>query len=169
MAQERLEERLVLGDASPLIGLAAAGGFDLLRRLFGALCVTAAVRDEVLAGGGRPGAGELQAGLDAGWIRVIESVPDDPLFADLGEGEASTLRAALSAGAGTLVILDDRKGREAATACGIEHVGTLGVIVAAKQRGLIKATRPYFARLVEHGFHLPEALMKVLLRDLGET
>lgn len=169
MAQKRLEERLVLGDASPLIGLAAAGGFDLLRRLFGALRITAAVRDEVLAGGGRPGASELQAGLDAGWIRVIESVPDGPPFADLGEGEASTLRAALSAGAETLVILDDREAREAATACGIEHVGTLGVIVAAKQRSLIKAARPYFARLVEHGFHLPEALMKALLRDLGET
>lgn len=47
MAQERLEERLVFGDASPLIGLAAAGGFNLLRRLFGALRVTAAVRDAI--------------------------------------------------------------------------------------------------------------------------
>lgn len=168
MAQERLEERLVFGDASPLIGLAAAGGFNLLRRLFGALRVTAAVRDEVLAGQGRPGASELQAGLDAGWIRVIENVPDTPHLADLGEGEAATLRAALAAGRETLVILDDRDAREAATARGIEHVGTLGVIVAARRRDLIKAVRPYFARLVEHGFHLPEALVKALLHDLGE-
>jgi predicted nucleic acid-binding protein len=169
VAQERREERLVFGDASPLIGLAAAGGFGLLRRLFGALRVTASVRGEVLAGGDRPGSRELQAGLGTGWIRVIENVPDSPTFPDLGNGEADTLRAALAAGSDTLVILDDRRARETATAHGILHVGTLGVIVVAKRRGLIKAARPYFTRLVEHGFHLPAALTKALLRDLGET
>lgn len=48
-----MAERFVVADASPLIGLAAAGAFDPLRRLFGRVTVTAAVRDEVLAGGGR--------------------------------------------------------------------------------------------------------------------
>ena len=169
MAQERREERLVFADASPLIGLAAAGGFGLLRRLFGAVCVTAAVRDEVLAGGDRPGARELQAALGTGWIRVIDDVPEVPAFADLGDGEADTLRAALAAGANTLVILDDQRARETAMAHGIVHVGTLAVIAAAKRRRLIEAARPYFTRLVEHGFHLPGALTKALLRDLEET
>jgi predicted nucleic acid-binding protein len=169
VAQKRREERLVFGDASPLTGLAAAGGFGLLRRLFGVLCVTATVRDEVLAGGDRSGARELQAALGTGWIRVIDDVPEVPAFADLGDGEADTLRAALAAGSDTLVILDDRRARETATAHGIVHVGTLGVIVIAKRRGLIKAARPYFTRLVEHGFRLPGALTKTLLRDLGET
>jgi len=44
-----------------------------------------------------------------------------------------------------------------------------GILVAAKRRNLIKAARPYFARLVECGFQLPEALVKALLHDLGET
>lgn len=46
-----MAERLVAADASPLIGLAAAGAFDLLHRLFDRVTVTAAVRDEVIAGG----------------------------------------------------------------------------------------------------------------------
>ena len=50
-----MAERLVAADASPLIGLAAAGAFDLLRRLFGEVTVTNAVRDEVLAGRELPG------------------------------------------------------------------------------------------------------------------
>jgi predicted nucleic acid-binding protein len=152
-----------------LIGLAAAGGLGLLRRLFGVFRVTATVRDEVLAGGDRPGVRELQAALDTRRIRVIDDVPEVPAFADLGDGEADTLRAALAAGPGTLVILDDQRARQTATARGIQHVGTLGIILIAKRHGLIKAARPYFARLVEHGFHLPEALTKALLRDLGET
>lgn len=54
-----MASRLVVADASPLIGLAAAGAFDLLRRLFGQVTITDSVRDEVLAGGERPGAREL--------------------------------------------------------------------------------------------------------------
>ena len=54
-----MAERLVAADASPLSRLAAAGGFDLLRRLFGKLTITNTVRDEVLAGGDLPGAAEL--------------------------------------------------------------------------------------------------------------
>ena len=44
-----MAERLVAADASPLIGLAAAGAFHLLRTLFDQITVTAAVSAEVLA------------------------------------------------------------------------------------------------------------------------
>ena len=44
-----------------MVGLAAAGAFDLLRGLFGAATVTAAVHDEVLAAGALPSARELEA------------------------------------------------------------------------------------------------------------
>jgi len=64
------EKRLVLSDASPLIALAATGGFGLLRELFGNLTITAAVRDEVLAGGARAWATDLRRALRARWIRV---------------------------------------------------------------------------------------------------
>ena len=50
-----MAKELVVSDASTLIGLAAAEAFDLLRQLFGEVTVTVAVRDEVLAGGDRPG------------------------------------------------------------------------------------------------------------------
>ena len=169
MAQEEPEERIVLGDASALIGLAAAGGFDLLQRLFGAFHVTASVRDEILAGSGKPGVTELQGALDAGWVCVVEDVPDTPVFPELGEGEASTLRAALAIGSESLAILDDKRARESAMAFGIRHVGTLGVILVAKRRGLIEAAGPFFADLVDHGFHIPESLLKTLLREIGEA
>ena len=45
-----MARRLVVADASPLIGLVAAGAFDLLRRLYGQVTITESVRDEVLAG-----------------------------------------------------------------------------------------------------------------------
>jgi len=57
------EKRLVLSDSSPLIALAAAGGFGLLRDFFGDISITAEVRGELLAGATRPGATELRRGL----------------------------------------------------------------------------------------------------------
>ena len=57
-----MAERLVAADASPLIGLASAGAFELLRMLFRQVTVTGAVRDEVLAGGDLPGSrGDFQS------------------------------------------------------------------------------------------------------------
>ena len=86
-----MAERLVAADASPLIGLAVAGAFHLLRTLFDQITVTAAVRDEVLAGGRLPGATELAEAIRDGWINIVDVPPDLSTFANLGAGEASTL------------------------------------------------------------------------------
>ena len=89
-----MAKRFVAADASPLIGLAAAGAFDLLRRLFGQITVTTAVRDEVLAGRNLPGAREVAEAIEAGWLKVVEVFPETEELADLDEGEASTLALA---------------------------------------------------------------------------
>ncbi len=70
-----MAERLVAADASPLIGLAAAGAFHLLRTLFDEITVTAAVRDEVLAGSQLPGADELAEAIRDRWINVVDVPP----------------------------------------------------------------------------------------------
>ena len=62
-----MANRLVAADASPLIGLAAAGAFDVLHSLFGQVTVTTTVRDEVLAGGELPGARELTNAVEDRW------------------------------------------------------------------------------------------------------
>ena len=106
-----MAERLVAADASPLIGLASAGAFDLLRRLFGCVTVTTAVRDEVLAGGDLPGAREVAEAIEDGWIEVGTACPDLAKFPDLGAGEASTLTLASSRTDQCLVLMDDPFGR----------------------------------------------------------
>ena len=58
-----MADRFVAADANPLIGLATAGAFHLLKDLFGRVTVTPAVRDEVLAGGSLPGAQARASGI----------------------------------------------------------------------------------------------------------
>ncbi len=57
--------RIVVADASPLIGLAAAGAFDVPRRLFGTVTITRLVKDEIESRPRRPGARELDAAMRA--------------------------------------------------------------------------------------------------------
>ena len=162
------EKRLVLSDSSPLIALAAAGGFGLLRELFGVVSITVPVRDEVLAGGERAGATDLRRALRAGWIRVQRIPKYAPAFPNLGAGEASILGTAVASGGDCYLVIDDESARREARARGLEFTGTLGVLIVAKHRRLIPAVKPFLARLVEYGFHLLPELGQSVLDEAGE-
>ncbi len=154
---------LVAVDASPLIGLALVGSLDVLRDLFGTVTVTRAVRDEIMAGSGRPGATELDAAMREGWIRVAPTPMGTWQFQDLGAGEASTIALALEHSGPARVLMDDALGLERAAALGIAVLGTADVLAAAKRAGRIEALKPLLDRLARRGFTLPaEALQRAL-------
>ena len=164
-----MDERLVAADANPLIGLAAAGAFDLLRQLFGTVTVTAVVRDEVAAGGGMPGAAELAEAVRAGWIEVVDTEADTTLFGDLDAGEASTLTLASEHAGPCLVVMDEALGRWHANARGLAVTGLAGVLIAARRAGIVDGVRPYLDRLEKSDFRLSDAVIQAVLDDDGET
>ena len=137
-----MADQLVAADASPLIGLAAAGAFDLLQRLFDRVTVTAEVRDEVMAGGGRPGAREIAEAIEKGWIVVAVAGLEKAQFADLGAGEASILALAIESPGPSLILMDEPLGRAHARAHGIPVTGLAGVLLAAKRAGFISRVSP---------------------------
>ena len=163
-----MAERLVAADASPLIGLASAGAFGLLRELFHKVTVTAAVRDEVLAGGELPGAPELEAAIRDGWIEVVPNCRD-PEFVDLGAGESSTLAFARSHPSACLVLMDDPLGRSHARAHGLAVTGVAGVLLAARKAGLVDSIRPFFERLERSEFRLSNEIVRAILEQAGEA
>jgi uncharacterized protein len=159
--------RLIAADASPLIGLATAGAFDVLRELFGTVTITRLVKDEIAARSDRPGAAELEAALRAGWIRVAPTPLDTWGFAQIDAGEASTIALA-SQHERALVLMDDILGREQATALGLDAIGITGVLLAAKRAGLIDAIRPLLERLARRGFTIPADALRTALAEAGE-
>ena len=164
-----MAERLVVADASPLIGLAAAGAFDLLHRLFDRVTVTAAVRDEVMAGGGRPGAREMSEAIANGWVEVAANPVGGEHFTDLGAGEGSTLALAIENPARCLVLMDEPLGRAHARAHGIAVTGLAGVLLAAKRAGFISSVRHYLERLEASNFRLSEEVIRTILEQAGEA
>jgi predicted nucleic acid-binding protein len=158
---------IVAADASPLIGLAAAGVFDVLRELFGTVMITRVVMEEVTRRVDRPGASELDAALRAGWIRVAPTPLETWRFAELDAGEASTIALATQHES-AVVLMDDLRGRAQAAALGLEVLDVAAVLLAAKRAGHVAVVRPLLARLAKRGFTLHEDVRTALLQAAEE-
>ena len=163
MAQE-----VIAADTSPLIGLASAGGFELLRELYGSITIATSVRREVLARKDRPGAAELRAGIRDGWVKVARDPAATARFPDLGSGEAATLALAIGNRDKYLIIMDDPVGRARAKSLNLPVTGVAGVLLAAENAGLIEVVRPYLDRLAAEGFRLSSELAHSVLEEAGE-
>lgn len=66
------------------------------------------------------------------------------------------------------VILDDRPARRLALGLGLPVVGTVGILLRAKQTGLIPSVRPLVEKLLDVGFRLSPAIRDKVLRDARE-
>jgi len=85
----------------------------------------------------------------------------------LGIGERTVIAYAISH-VGCLAGLDDRQARLVAQRMGLTVVGTIGVLLRAKQAGLTLAVRPLLDALQSAGFHLGIDLYEQALRLAGE-
>jgi predicted nucleic acid-binding protein len=163
------EEKIVLSDTSPLIGLAVAGGFDLLRRLFKTISITESVRREVTSGKTLPGAQEVARGIADGWIERVRDPRAGASFPTLGPGEATTLNVALRMVPRCLLLMDDAAARAEAHARGIAVTGTAGILLVARQRNLIPAVRPRIEKLFAAGFRMSPGVIGAVLDEAGES
>ena len=58
-----MAQRVVFSDASPLIALSLVDGLGWLQNLFGVVCITDVVAEELLPGSNRPGETEIAAAI----------------------------------------------------------------------------------------------------------
>lgn len=89
---------IVVTDASPLIALARVNGLGWLQKLFTEVVVTEVVLCEVLTGRYPDTEILIQQALAAGWLQVAAITSSEPALPDLDEGEAASIRLALSSG-----------------------------------------------------------------------
>jgi uncharacterized protein len=154
----------VVSNTTPLINLVGVGLLDLLPALYGGVLIPEAVRDEYVAGK-HAADPELDQLL---WLSIVPAVPLDPaLPARLGPGEAAALSLALAQNA-RAVLLDEAYGRRIARQQGLPVVGTLSVLLAAKQASLLPALRPVLAEMIRQGRRISARLEAAVLRAAGE-
>jgi predicted nucleic acid-binding protein len=159
--------RIVACNTTPLIALLLLGRLDLLRDLYGKVIIPPTVRDEFLAG--PPQIVRAEALRRSPWIQTVNlRVPQNVNFlADLDRGEAEAITLAQEQGA-DLVIIDEKMGRRYARRLGLTSTGTIGVLLRAKQQGLVQSLKPLIETLRAGGFYLADALVEEALRLAGE-
>ena len=160
-----MADRAVI-DASPLIFLAGGGHLGLLRAFTREVWVPAAVAGEIR----QRGTGDVTAHalMATDWL-VVKPVPMIPVrIAEwhLGAGESATIALALTHG--LEAIIDDLAGRKCAASLGVPLRGTLGIVLAAKRRGVIPAARPVIEDLARAGLYLSRRVLDEALRRVGE-
>jgi len=67
------------------------------------------------------------------------------------------------------LIIDDLKGRKIAQKAGIRFTGTLGVILAAKDRGIIQTVAPLLDEIKNQNFRISKELEMEFLRLAKEN
>jgi predicted nucleic acid-binding protein len=160
--------RLVVIDASPLIGLAIVDGLRWLPELFGTVFTPVSVRNEVLPGVGANGEEAIVGSIEAGWLKIWPD-PIPPLFdIDLDIGETDCINLVLSHAGRSLLIMDERTGRAVAKEKGLNVVGTAAIIGMAKKQGLIPSARKAFEVLHASDFRISAAVINQVLLSVKE-
>ncbi len=161
---------IIVSNSTPLIGLASIGRFDLLRQLFGEIQIAQAVYEETVVQGREEGSAKRQVAT-ATWVKthvVQDRLAIEVLLDELDRGEAETVVLAREVKA-DWVLMDEKKGRRKLTQLGIEKIGTLGILLKAKQAGLLKRIQPEVEQLRQQGFSISPALIDAILVSADEN
>ena len=62
----------------------------------------------------------------------------------------------------------ERNGRKIVTEWGLNKIGTLGILLKAKQLGLLSIIRPEIELLCQEGFTVSQDVVDAVLRHAGE-
>lgn len=145
----------IISDSTCLIGLERIQMLEVLPALFDPIVIPPEVNREF--GTMLPWL-TVEAPLNQAFLTSLKLMVDD------GEAEA----IALAYEKHWKIILDDLQARKVAKRLGVSMIGTVGIVVQAKQHGIISAIKPVLLQLEQQNFYISEQLKKGALSLVGE-
>ena len=86
----------------------------------------------------------------------------------LDPGESAVIALAIEHNA-RLVIIDEQRARRYAQHIGLSVKGTVGVLLEAKENGLIAHIKPLLTQMQTHGIYLGKSVIDEALQQAGEN
>lgn len=158
----------IVSNTTPISELAKIGQLELLRALYQRILIPEQVYQE-LTTGQHPAKSIVPA---ASWIEVRQlqntqtfvALCADP-YLDLGECAAITLAEELQA---DRLLVDDLAARREAQKRGLPIIGTLGILLGAKQQGLVPNLKDLLDDLFANGTWISRKLYREMLAAADE-
>ena len=150
----------VISNSSPLIALTQIGRLDLVRRLYTRIYIPPAVAREV----------EPTVAKRPDWVLVQKLArPLQPITVSgsIGPGEREVISLGVELGA-ALLIVDEQPARRLATSVGLRVIGTVGLLMAGKERGFLDKIRPELDQLRAVRFFMDQDLYDRVIAQAGE-
>ena len=154
---------VVVADTTPIISLAGVGEIRLLPLLFGEIHIPEQVWGEYEKFRPQQQLPDLST---LTWLHRHQ-VSVSPQFTILDDGEAAALTLVQMLQA-RLLLVDEQKARKVATRAKIQIVGTLGLLLRAKQEGRITAIRPITDQFLRRKRYYTPTLIAQVLQAAGE-
>ena len=159
---------LVISDTSPIRALEWLGLLNLLETLHGKVFIPPAVADELTHTTLQLRRLEVSQYSFIQVTTPVSQIMIDRLRLELDRGESEAIALALEM-APCKILIDEAAGRRKSANLGLEVIGTIGILIQAKQHGLIPAIAPLLSRLrTELKFFLSENFVRQILDDVGE-
>lgn len=159
----------VICNATPLINFAAIARLDILQATFEQIIIPQAVYDET-TGSGFPGTKYVLQAIASGWLQVrpVATIASTiPVELDDGEREAIALALAIGE---QQILLDEREARKVAQQLGLQVMGTLGILLLAKNNQTIPQVRPILDRMMNVArYWVSATLYQQVLQLAGEV
>jgi predicted nucleic acid-binding protein len=152
-----LNSEIIISDTSCLILLTNVEELELLRKFGQEVLITPEIYREF--GKSLPEWIKIKEPLDKHYQKLLER--------DIDTGEASAIILALET-PGSILIIDDLKGRKVASEMDLNYSGSFGLLLRAKQEGFIKSLKPIFERIRMTNFRYSEKLLDSILKQAGE-
>ena len=160
--------RKVIVNSTPLIILSSINALDILKQLYGKIYIPYAVFKEVTVKQDSA-ANQIKKHIDT-WIHIekISSNADKKIYKSrLHDGEVEVMILAQEKNA-DLVIIDDNAAKKTAKYLGLPVTGTLGVLLKAKQKGIIDNLAIYIKNMKYHNFYISKELEDFILSTAKE-
>ncbi len=161
--------KLIVADAGPLIVLGRSGLLAATKTIVGEIIVPDTVFSECTGFADKPGAIAIQQARRDRIITIRpdpQPVPGQAFNANIDAGEAAAIALALQLR--SKVLMDDQRGRAAAKLRHVDCIGSAGILLAGKQRGLFADVGAILIEWKGFGYFLSDALTKEVLARAGE-
>jgi predicted nucleic acid-binding protein len=160
----------LVSNTGPIIGLAKIGRLNLLKSLVGEVLIPPFVHKELFGKLGTE-AGMIEEAL-RDFIRVVSvtttELSTEAVLSELDEGERQAIALASALGKDILLLMDDHAGRQAARKLGVPVTGLLGLLLLAKEKGLVNRVGLMIEELREAGYWLSDEVVEVAKKLAGE-